>query len=89
MGKNTWKILGIVFISLFVLQGILGVMLLGSYEIEKDLMQEDLYWLCGYSNDLVDYSNGYVYYVYDEDEIDEMLLEEIDCFETFDYTNYS
>ena len=87
MGKNTWKIVGIVFISLFFLQAFFVSMIIESNETEKDYMQKDLYWLCEYSNDLIDYSNDYVYYIYEEDEIDEMLLEEFDCFNMFDYTN--
>lgn len=87
MGKNTWKVLGIIFISLFVLQGFFGLMFVGYQEIEKDYMQEDLYWLCEYSNDLIDYSNDYIYYIYEEYEWDDMLLERFSCFEDFDYTN--
>ncbi len=70
MGKNTWKVLGIVFISLFVLQGFFGLLMLGNQQIEKDYMQEDLYWLCEYSNDLVDIVNDDTYYIYDESEVD-------------------
>ena len=78
--------------KVLIIIGIIGLILslvyvIGTQQVEKNLMQEDLYWACEYANDLTGLVNDQAYYLFEDNSYEN--LEEMDCFELFDYTNYN